>query len=242
MLPFDVFFWRKETDEQIPVYNITNGNIETMTWGEVFTIGKKLSYEYPFEAGLWYPNGQISMNPVSHYLVVFFFQIIPAYFIDLLLFLIGQKTLWVKRLNLYLHVILVWTLVTQIACCSMVRVQKRIYVGMQVLQYFTTRKWCFNNQRVLDLSPKMNEKEQKIFYISNFKPDKMKYLVDILLGARQYVMKEPLSTLPKARMQLKMWVPALQWAVLLEICLLYILWLLLIKANEHRLQYCKLMK
>lgn len=83
---------RKEEDEQT-VYNISNGNVETMTWGEVFKIGKKLSYEYPFEAGLWFPNGQIRMNPITHYLIVFFFQIIPAYFIDFILFLIGQKTL-----------------------------------------------------------------------------------------------------------------------------------------------------
>lgn len=86
----------------------------------------------------------------------------------------------------------------------MVRVQKRIFVGMHVLQYFTTRKWRFNNQKTIELTNKLNEKEQKIFYISNVKPDKMKYLVETLLGARQYVMKEPLSTLPKARMQLKM--------------------------------------
>lgn len=31
------------------------------------------------------------------------------------------------------------------------------------------------------------------------------YLKQIILGGRQYCMKEPLSTLPKARMQLKMY-------------------------------------
>lgn len=87
--------------------------------------------------------------------------------------------------------------------CSMVRVQKRIYVGMQVLQYFTTRKWTFKNKRTIELTSKMKEEEKKIFYISNVKPDKTQYLINTLLGARQYVMKEPLSTLPKARMQLK---------------------------------------
>lgn len=83
------------SSDEIPVYNISNGDIEAMTWGEVLRFGKKLTYDYPFEAGLWFPNGTIRMNPVTHFLVVFFFQIIPAYFIDALLFLCGQKTLYV---------------------------------------------------------------------------------------------------------------------------------------------------
>ncbi|XKL66204.1 hypothetical protein PGB90_009624 [Kerria lacca] len=166
----------KEKDERIPVYNVTNGDVQTMTWGEVFKQGKEIGYQYPFEAGLWFPNGKIRTNPVLHYLAVFFFQIVPAYFIDAILFLLGQKTF-------------------------MVRVQKRIYVGMQVLQYFTTRKWHFLNSNTMAITYRMNEKEKKIFYIGNVRADIPKYLKDIVLGARQYVMKEPLSTLPKARMQ-----------------------------------------
>lgn len=83
----------------------------------------------------------------------------------------------------------------------MVRVQKRIYVGLQVLQYFTTRRWRFINNKVRELSDRMTEKEQQIFYINKVRADVDKYLKDVILGARQYVMKEPTSTLPKARMQ-----------------------------------------
>lgn len=86
----------------------------------------------------------------------------------------------------------------------MVRVQKRIQVGMGVLQYFTTRKWSFLNDKTRALTDKLSEKEQKIFYMGNTKADSQKYLLDVLLGARQYCMKEPLSTLPKARFQLKL--------------------------------------
>lgn len=162
----------------LPVYNVTNGDCQRMTWGEVLKKGKKLTYEYPFEAGLWYPSGTIRMNPITHYLIVFLLQIIPAYFIDALLFLLGQKTF-------------------------MVRVQKRISVGMQVLQYFTTRKWEFIIENAKQLTSSLNKRDQEVFYVTNIKPDVDKYLLHILLGSRQYCMKEPLSTLPKARWQLK---------------------------------------
>ncbi len=90
---FHVLFFRKEKDETVPVYNISNGDVQTMSWGEVFEKGKTIGYQYPFEAGLWYPNGKIRTNPVTHFLAILFLQIIPAYFIDGLLFLAGQKTL-----------------------------------------------------------------------------------------------------------------------------------------------------
>lgn len=75
------------------MYNVTNGDIKAMTWEEVFEKGKKIGYEYPFDAGLWFPNGTMRTNPITHFLAVLFLQIIPAYFIDGLLFLAGQKTL-----------------------------------------------------------------------------------------------------------------------------------------------------
>lgn len=86
----------------------------------------------------------------------------------------------------------------------MVRVQKRISVGMQVLQYFTTRKWEFIIENAKQLTSSLNKRDQEVFYVTNIKPDVDKYLLHILLGSRQYCMKEPLSTLPKARWQLKM--------------------------------------
>lgn len=41
------------------------------------------------------------------------------------------------------------------------------------------------------------------FTVDTDTPDNVKYLVTSVLGGRQYCLKEPLSTLPKARMQLK---------------------------------------
>jgi fatty acyl-CoA reductase len=35
-------------------------------------------------------------------------------------------------------------------------------------------------------------------------PDKREYMKNVLLGGRVYCMKEPLSTIPKARIQMKM--------------------------------------
>lgn len=41
------------------------------------------------------------------------------------------------------------------------------------------------------------------------KVETLSYMKDTILGGRQYCLKEPLSTLPKARMQLKAWVDSI---------------------------------
>lgn len=86
----------------------------------------------------------------------------------------------------------------------MVRVQKRIAVGMEVLQYFTIRKWDFVNTNTKGLLDNLSEEEKDKFFIHNKHIDIEKYIISIILGARQYCMKEPLASLDKARYHLKL--------------------------------------
>lgn len=161
-------------DDPIQVYNVSAGDVSTLTWGEVLERGRKIGHEYPFEGSLWYPNGTIRTNKLAHFFVVFFLQILPAYLIDFIMVLARQKRF-------------------------MVRVQNRIWVGMEVLQYFTMRNWFFKIDRTRSLVPEMNDRDKQIFYIDNIDFNVDKYLMDTILGARQYCMKEPLSSLPQAR-------------------------------------------
>lgn len=78
---------------EIPVFNITKGDIVRMTWGEVLRQGTQYAYEYPLDAGLWYPNGSIRTNKLVHYFVVFWLQMVPAFLIDGIMILTRQKTL-----------------------------------------------------------------------------------------------------------------------------------------------------
>ncbi|XP_059620438.1 putative fatty acyl-CoA reductase CG5065 [Phlebotomus argentipes] len=164
--------------KDIPVYNITCTEGKKVTWGEVLELGKKVAYEYPFEAGVWYPNGTITTNKIVHTLSVILFHWIPAYLIDFLMFLFGQKRF-------------------------MVRVQTRISDGLEVLQFFTTRKWDFRSENFQGLPGKLNALDERTFTMDMDTVENVEYLKKVILGGRQYCLKEPLTSLPKARMQLK---------------------------------------
>lgn len=86
----------------------------------------------------------------------------------------------------------------------MVRIQKRISNGLDVLQYFTTREWKFYNHKFIKMYNELSQIDKKIFPMMSYDIDLNEYLKDIILGSRQYCMKEDLSTLPKARRHQKM--------------------------------------
>ena len=78
---------------EVPVYNISCAERRKVPWGEVIELSKKIGYQYPMETGLWYPDGCITTNRLHHQINVILFHWLPAYFIDFILFLLGQKRL-----------------------------------------------------------------------------------------------------------------------------------------------------
>lgn len=88
----------------------------------------------------------------------------------------------------------------------MVRIQKRISDGLEVLQYFTTRDWIFHNTNLLNLWNEMSTQDKKLFsfdFVLLASSDD-EYIKKVILGARQYCMKEKLETLQRARIHQKM--------------------------------------
>ncbi|KAI5640427.1 male sterility protein domain-containing protein [Phthorimaea operculella] len=156
------------------VYNLTLSGIVKMTWGEIIELGRKWVNVYPYTVALWYPNGTIKSYWWHHQLCVIFYHMIPAYLVDMLLFLLGRKTF-------------------------MVNIQKRINDGMKTIQYYTTKEWYFTNNNFRALRDRISKEDDETFYtdVSGVDPDL--YLRDYVLGARQFVCKEDPSTLPRAQ-------------------------------------------
>jgi alcohol-forming fatty acyl-CoA reductase len=89
----------------------------------------------------------------------------------------------------------------------MIHVQNKISTGLDVLQFFTMRNWVFLSQKFKDLNKKLSPEEYKMFFIdTEAVPDSFEdeFLKNTFLGGRQYCLKEPMSSIPKARIQMKM--------------------------------------
>ncbi|XP_023935047.1 putative fatty acyl-CoA reductase CG5065 [Bicyclus anynana] len=161
---------------EIPVFNLTSGDDRDTTWKEVLDVGKATVRKFPFEGPLWYPNGNIRHNKLIHELCVFFYHIIPAYLIDFLMLIFGQKRF-------------------------MVRIQNRISVGLMVLQYFTTREWWFDTHNFKALATKLNPADFATFPMNLKIIEVGPYIESCMIGGKLYCLKEKLENLPKARLQ-----------------------------------------
>ncbi|XP_017018975.1 putative fatty acyl-CoA reductase CG5065 isoform X1 [Drosophila kikkawai] len=163
---------------QIPVYNLTVEDEKKRTWKWIMEVGRDLGLKYPFEVGLWYPDGNITTSKFYHTLCSILFMWLPAYLIDFLLLIFGQRRF-------------------------MIRVQTKIAVGLEVLQFFTTRNWDFKSTHFEQIYKELGAADRKIFRINTDDVDDYEYMKGSILGGRQYVMKEPLTSLPKSRIQLR---------------------------------------
>ncbi|KAL0122077.1 hypothetical protein PUN28_007090 [Cardiocondyla obscurior] len=158
-----------------PIFlNATVNPENPISWGDALKIGKKHVLENPFSQPLWYPGGRLTSSKVLHWIAVTFFQIIPAYLLDVLLIVTGNKPF-------------------------LVRVQNRVNSGLELLQYYTMKEWIFCNDNLRDLQDQLCPSDKETFYMDTKLIRWNEYLLAYILGTRKYYLKDDLSTLPRAR-------------------------------------------
>ncbi|XP_072390603.1 putative fatty acyl-CoA reductase CG5065 [Diabrotica undecimpunctata] len=163
--------------EDVPVYNLTSTSVLTLTYKEIIDQGRDIVYEYPFEMMIWYPDGDIRSSKLVHNIYTIFYHWLPALLIDFIMILIRQKPF-------------------------MIRIQKKIYDGLELLQFFSVRDWVFESKNSLGIVDKINDTDKEKFPMITIPPIK-EYMINALVGTRQYCLKEDLSTLPSCRRKLK---------------------------------------
>ncbi|KAL0851956.1 hypothetical protein ABMA28_000237 [Loxostege sticticalis] len=162
---------RTDKPELIPVYNVNIGHQKPTTWGDVLQVAKDYGRKYPLEWPLWYPNGDITTNKTLHEARRIFYHLVPAYFIDFLMFIFGQKRF-------------------------MVKIQERISNGLEVLQYFTMRPWSFPCNNYDNIQKMLNEEEKVIFNTDITDADRNEYMRKCVNGGRMYCLKEDPAKVP----------------------------------------------
>ncbi|XP_043645557.1 putative fatty acyl-CoA reductase CG5065 isoform X2 [Drosophila teissieri] len=183
VIPYE-FNKQAKRPTNVPVYNITNADHRKMTMGTVVEMSKRINKQFPFNAGLWYPDPCVTTNQFYHNFNVALFHWLPAYFLDFLMLILGQKRF-------------------------MLRVQEKISTGLGVLQFFTLNAWIFRSENYASLWNKLNEEDKAIFNMNmNTENTEEEYMVECAKGARKFILKEKDEDLPRARVHMK-----IQWVV-----------------------------
>ncbi|VVC37652.1 Male sterility, NAD-binding,NAD(P)-binding domain,Fatty acyl-CoA reductase, C-terminal [Cinara cedri] len=166
-------------DKTRQICHLTSSQEWRVTWQEIIDIGKSIVVnEVPLNGAAWYPGGSMKSSKLLHNICVFFMHTIPAYFLDAIIFMSGNKP-------------------------CLVRIQDRINKGFEVFEYYANNQWEFRNEHVHYIRRVMNAREKFEYTVDGDDMDIRSYFRDCIMAARIYILKEMPDTLPRARIHMK---------------------------------------
>ncbi|XP_075218822.1 fatty acyl-CoA reductase 1 isoform X2 [Lycorma delicatula] len=180
-------------DRKRTIAHLTSSMEWQVSWQEIIDMGKQIVTEkIPLNNAVWYPGGSMKKSKLLHQICVFFFHMLPAYFLDTIIVLSGHKP---------------------VLC----RVQERINKGFEVFEYYANNQWEFRNDQIHYMRKIMNRRERFEYKIDGEDMDLYKYFEDCILAARIYILKEMPETLPAARRHMKI----MYWVDVFARCVFY---------------------
>lgn len=166
----------------IPVYNCVSGLKRAITWKNFVDLCFVYLRKYPFSEVTWYPGGSVTSSRVHNTLCRYFLHYMPAYVLDGLCWITGKKRI-------------------------MVHVQSKLTKAAACLEYFTTQEWNFDDTNVRLLNQSLSESDRRDFCFDASLVNWHEFIESYVLGIRRFIFKEELTTIDKARRNLR----ALYW-------------------------------
>lgn len=160
-------------DPEIPVYNFCTERSNCITWGDFTYTTIKFGSMYPTVKSVWYLCYRSNPNRILHFLAILFLHYAPAIFFDVIALFIGRKP-------------------------RLMRTYKKIHRFMAVIEYFSMRQWDFKMHNMNALWRKLSNADQKLFFFDMRQINWDFFLEQYFCGIRQYLLHDPLETVPEA--------------------------------------------
>lgn len=151
---------------------------------------------------IWYSTFKLRESLLMHKIAVIFLHYLPAYIVDFAARCLGKKPM-------------------------LVQAYKKIGKFIEVISYFSTRQWDFRNNNTQALWKKLKEEDKDIFEFSMSRFSWDIFFLTYMKGARVYLLKDPLDTIPAGKIRYRKLQIAHYTLVTFLIFLLYLFLMLL---------------
>ncbi|KAH8414516.1 hypothetical protein KR215_007879 [Drosophila sulfurigaster] len=148
-----------------PIYNHVPSESNKLSWGEYRDNSAALGDVFPLEGMKWLPFLHCTTNPWVFRLLSFFYHYLPAFFVDLVLQLRGQKP----------HI---------------VKLYQKIHMQMEVLESFCINNWSFTTHNVDQLWSIMSPADRNVFEFDMASVNWKDFFYKSISGLRAYIAKE----------------------------------------------------
>lgn len=166
---------KSRSEGEVPIYNYVATD-NPITYDELKEMSSKYGLEIPSCRAVWYYSFRNNKHRIVHLFFVYFWHLLPALLVDTATVCIGRQP-------------------------RLLKVYKKIHKFMDVLNYFATQEWKFTNDRLHELMEKLTFKDREKFYFDIRDVDWNTYFETYIRGIRIYLIKDPLDTLPQARVK-----------------------------------------
>jgi len=175
--------WHMATQapREMPIYNVTSGSSNPITWGDIEKWALKSIHEFPVDTALWYPGGSFKNFAVYDRLCRYAFHYAPAYLVDLVMTLL-RKPRFLRKIVF------------------------KMTKAIEALQFFTTNQWRWTNHNLADLRSalvKVDPKSLATFDFDIKSLDWKAFMDHYVLGTRHYVLKNKPDTLHSSRKKMR---------------------------------------
>ncbi|KAG8038013.1 hypothetical protein G9C98_006338 [Cotesia typhae] len=165
----------QKSEQTIPIYNYVSQD-NTISYNQLKDMSAKYGVNYPTMRAIWYYGFTNNKYKIVHLFYIYFLHLLPALLIDAATLCMGKRP-------------------------RLLKVYKKIHRFMNVLNYFSTQQWSFTNQRLNSLVNRLDPRDKDLFFCDIKELDWNEYFKTYLVGIRVYLIKDPLDTLPQARIK-----------------------------------------
>ncbi|KAL2734722.1 fatty acyl-CoA reductase wat-like isoform X2 [Vespula maculifrons] len=161
--------------KDLPIYNYVSDD-NPITYNEFVEVIIKYGELIPSEKALWCHSFLVTKYRLVHLFYVYFLHLLPALIIDTIAVCVGKQP---------------WLLQTY----------KRIHKMSDLLGYFSTTECIYTNERWNKVIAKLSPEDRKLFFCDIKDLVWGAYFPTYFLGIRKYIFKDPIETLPQARIK-----------------------------------------
>lgn len=165
---------------ELVVYNCISGQVNPFTWNGLNAGIVKYARKYPSKYVTMYPHFRYTTTRYIHVLYEIFLHFLPAFITDLMLRMQGKKPI-------------------------MLKISKRFKMAADTGEYFSMHEWIFgvgNLKRMIRAAEETQlDADEYNCDVSSIDWDA--YMEKYMLGIRQFLLKDEMSSLPMARRKLK---------------------------------------
>ncbi|XP_063978996.1 putative fatty acyl-CoA reductase CG5065 [Diachasmimorpha longicaudata] len=170
----------QQEPQDLHIFHCTSNTINPTTWDEYCEEVVKACRAHPCENALWYPTARTRESHLRNILVIYIFQIFPAFIIDCIFRLSNPE----KKHLVY-------------------QVQQKYLKGNSYTSFFSTHKWKFDRRNIQSLQDALVLDEGDAHPMDPRLINWSQYFEACVLGTRTYFHKEPAATTDRARRQMK---------------------------------------